>query len=430
MARDPSLVSDLETLLGGEAVLPPDRCGDFTVDGLVPRAAVAPASVEQVAEVLRYAHRQGLALIPWGGGTMMRMGNVPRRYDIALSLSRLNRVLEHEPADLTLTCQAGVTLAEVQRHLAPAGQLLPLDPPQRERATIGGTLAASASGPSRHAYGTARDFTIGLRAVTAHGRIIKAGGRVVKNVAGYDLCKLYIGSLGSLGVIVEATFKLFPLPRAERAFLLALDSASAACALARELHRRGLSLRSLQLLNRWAAAQVGLAQPGPYLLLLHIAGSPPAVERTRREALAAASPAAQSIDADLDIAICEAAAGLASPSHHSLLGKLALLPTEVPKAVEACHSWEHPASVLAWPTVGIVYMGWATGGDTWDLLPRLRRLAAQLGGNLTILACPEEAKEHIDVFGELPSPFPLMRRLKEQWDPQGVLSPGRFLGRL
>src|SRR3990170_1732798 len=123
---------------------------------------------------------------------------LPPRYDIALSLSRLNAVVEHEPADLTATVQAGMTLSELQGRLGGSGQLLPLDPPGGERATIGGILAGNAWGPWRHAFGSARDMTIGLRVVTAEGRITRAGGRVVKNVAGYDLCKLYIGSLGTL----------------------------------------------------------------------------------------------------------------------------------------------------------------------------------------------------------------------------------------
>src|SRR3990170_7695424 len=204
MAKQASVVSQLESIVGREGVL--GATATFAVDGLTPQAAVAPASYEQVAAVMRYSYAEGLAVIPWGGGTYIHAGNIPARYDIALGLSRLNAVVEHEPADLTATVQAGMTLSELQRHLGGAGQLLPLDPPGGERATIGGILAANASGPWRHAFGSARDMTIGLRVITAEGRITRAGGRVVKNVAGYDLCKLYIGSLGTLGVIVEATF--------------------------------------------------------------------------------------------------------------------------------------------------------------------------------------------------------------------------------
>jgi len=213
MAKQASVLNRLESIVGADGLLPPEPAGAFAVDGLTPQAAVAPASYEQVAEVMGYAHAEELAVIPWGGGAHIHTGNVPARYDIALSLSRLNAVVEHEPADLTTTVQAGMTLSELQGRLGAAGQLLPLDPPGGERATIGGILAANASGPWRHAFGSARDMTIGLRVVTAEGRITRAGGRVVKNVAGYDLCKLYVGSLGTLGVIVEATFKLAPLPQ-------------------------------------------------------------------------------------------------------------------------------------------------------------------------------------------------------------------------
>ncbi|MBF8286481.1 MAG: linked oxidase-like protein, partial [Dehalococcoidia bacterium] len=224
MAKQASVLTQMGSIVGREGALA--DVAAFAVDGLTPQAAVAPSSYEQVAAVMRYAHAEGLAVIPWGGGAHIHVGNVPARYDIALGLSRLNAVVEHEPADLTATVQAGMTLSELQGRLGGAGQLLPLDPPGGERATIGGILAANASGPWRHAFGSARDMTIGLRVVTAEGRITRAGGRVVKNVAGYDLCKLYIGSLGTLGVIVEATFKVASLPREQRAAVATFATAA------------------------------------------------------------------------------------------------------------------------------------------------------------------------------------------------------------
>src|SRR3990170_2408640 len=273
MVRQASLTSELASLLGADAVLGEGARSAFGGDGVEPRAVVAPGSVEHIAETLRYAHRERLAVTPWGGGSHMHIGNLPARYDIALSLGRLDTVTEHEPADLTVTVQAGITLVALQEHLAGAGRVLPLGPFPDARATVGGVLAAAASGPWRHAYGTARDWTIGLRVITADGRITKAGGRVVKNVAGYDLCKLYIGSLGTLGVIVEATFKLAPLPRERRAALATFATAADACAFAAALRRRGLSVRSITLVR----------DDGGYALALDIAGSPAAVERSWRE---------------------------------------------------------------------------------------------------------------------------------------------------
>ncbi len=422
MVKQASLSTDLESLLGADAVLPADRAPEFAVDGVIPGTVVAPATVEQVAQVLRFANGHGLAVIPWGRGTHMHIGNVPRRYDIALSLARLDRVVEHEPADLTVTCQAGITLTDLQRRLAAAGQLVPLSVRSGE-ATVGGVLAANASGPARHAYGAARDFTIGLRVVTADGRITRAGGRVVKNVAGYDLCKLYVGSLGTLGVIVEATFKVMPLPKAQRSMALGFDSAADACALAAEVERRGLSLRALELLNPAASAAAGLPRER-WGLLADLAGTPAAADRSAREIAELTRHSAVPYAAQLPQGARPVlAAG-------QLLCKASLLPSKLPALAGALEAVDPPPAVVAWPTVGIVYASWRQTPAPEALVSRSREAVSRLGGTLVVVICPSELKRDIDVFGDLPPSFELMRRLKDQLDPKGILSPGRFLGRL
>jgi glycolate oxidase FAD binding subunit len=411
MAKQASVLNRLESIVGADGLLPPERADAFAVDGLTPQAAVAPASYEQTAGVMRYAHAEGLAAIPWGGGTHMHTGNVPARYDIALSLSRLNAVVEHEPADLTATVQAGMTLSDVQGRLGGAGQLLPLDPPSGERATIGGILAANASGPWRHAFGTARDMTIGLRVVTTEGRITRTGGRVVKNVAGYDLCKLYVGSLGTLGVIVEATFKLAPLPRERRAAVATFATAADACAFAAALRRRGLSVRGVTLVRdsrQWALA-------------LDIAGTPAAVERSRREIAGLAQVA------DVD----DTTPHLPDIGYSdSLLCKASVLPSRLPTLIDALDALSVPPRVLAFPTVGVCYAAWPSPHDTESVAGAVRELTSAAGGTLVLERCPLDLKRRVDVFGEPPASFGLMRRVKEQFDPRGVLSPGRFVGRL
>jgi len=421
MVKQASLTAELESLLGRDAVLPEPPL--FAVDGLVPRAALAPGSVEEVAAAMGFAHERGLAVIPWGSGSLMQIGNVPQRYDIALGLSRLDRVLEHEPADLTATVQAGITLGDLQQQLGQGGQFLPLDPPAGHRATIGGILAANASGPSRHAYGTARDITIGMRVVTADGRITRAGGRVVKNVAGYDLCKLYIGCLGTLGVIVEATFKLAPLPKAERIVVASFAAPPAACAFAAELQRRGLSMRALQLLNPVAASATGLSREGGYALIVDLAGSTEAVERSRREIGGLAREAgAQLRDVDSRTPVW--------PEGTELLCKAVVLPTRIPALIEAGEALPGSPRIIAQPTVGVVHASWAGAADAENVVSALQSATAGLGGTLVVEACPPELKPRLDVFGEPPPAFDLMRRVKQQFDPKGVLSPGRYVGRL
>jgi glycolate oxidase FAD binding subunit len=252
-------------------------------------------------------------------------------------------------------------------------------------------------------------MTIGLRVVNAEGRITKAGGRVVKNVAGYDLCKLYIGSLGTLGVIVEATFKLQPLPRAAATISAAFESGAEACALAFAIRGRGLAVRAVTLASdsrRWALA-------------IDLAGTPAAVERSRREVAALA----RVTDGD-----DTPAAGL--PEDVPLLCKASVLPSRLPTLIDALEALPVPPRVLAYPTVGICHAAWPPLDDAESIAGAVRKLTSAAGGTLVLERCPPDLKRRVDVFGEPPRSFELMRRVKEQFDPNGILSPGRFVGRL
>ena len=405
MVTQASLLSDLESVAGPKHVSSRDAA-DFAVDGAAPHAVVRPGTYAEAAQVVRYANEAGLAVIPWGGGTQMGIGNVPDRYDLALSLSRLDGVIEHEPADLTVTCQAGITLSRLREQFASSGQLVPIDPALPGKATAGGVLAANASGPSRLAYGTARDFTIGMRVVTADGRITRAGGKVVKNVAGYDLCKLYIGSLGTLGVIVEATFKVLPLPKAERSLALAFDSADAACVLARELHRRGLALRATQMVRRASS----------YVLQIDLAGAASAVERSLHEIETVAAEHGGKPAEPLP---------LAKPSG-GLVCRFGTLSTLVPALVGGLDALG--ATCIAYPTAGVVRASSPEASE--PVVERLRAAARAADATMVIETAPPALKQAIDVFGEPPPSVALMRAVKQQFDPKGTLSPGRFVGRL
>ncbi len=424
MAATNPLLKDLRTITGRDNAVAPGKDGGLAVDGLTPDAVVRPGSYEETASVLRYANQKGLAVIVRGGGTMMRAGNIPRRYDIALDLTRLDTVVEHEPADLTVTCQAGITLGALRKHMAAAGQLVPFDPSLPDEATVGGVLAAGACGPSRTAYGVPRDFTIGMRVVTGDGRITRTGGKVVKNVAGYDLCKLYIGSLGTLGVIVEATFKVVPMPKAEREIALGFDSAADACAFAAEVYRRGLCLRAAQLLNAASAFDAERATGEAYLLALDLAGAPAAVDRSSREISEMARTSEAFAFEDRKVKPS------AQPVATALVCRESTLPSRLPALIAASESIGAAPRIAADPITGVLRASWPDETDVESALAKLRDAASRAGASLTIESCPLELKRQIDVFGDPPSSFPLMRRIKEQFDPNGVLSPGRFLGRL
>jgi glycolate oxidase FAD binding subunit len=401
-----SAPGQIESIVGPEAVLTP---GDFAVDGLAPRAAVAPSSYEQVAEVMRYASAEGLAVIPLGGRRLRSIGNVPARYDIALSLSQLEGIVEYEPADMTVTCRAGTTVSVLNARLREHAQLVPFSADPDDPNTIGGLLAANRS-HLRLRHGSPRDFTIGMRVVTAEGKLTKAGGRVVKNVAGYDLCKLYIGSLGTLGVIVEATFKVAPLPAAERTLVATFASPVQACALAEDLVRRSLALRSMRLVT---------ATPDGYRLVLDVAGTAAAVERTVREATRACAGLEDAAPADTAPAV----------EGDGLLCRAGVLPSRLAALIGDLRAIDEPR-IDALPTIGGVRAAWAQPGDAGGVVERLRGLIGEHEGSLVVEACPSELKRDIDVFGDPPPAFKLMRRLKRELDPKGVLSPGRFVGRL
>ena len=445
MVKEGLLRNLLESALDSQRVFPREEAASYAVDGVTPQVVTLPATVEEMAEVMRIASREDAAVIPWGGGTSISLGNTPRRYDIALCLSHLNDVVEYEPADVTATVQAGKTLADFQHHLAEHGQFLALDPPLGQESTIGGILAVNASGPSRHAYGTARDLILGIRAVQADGRIIKAGGRVVKNVAGYDLSRLFIGSLGSLGIIVEASFRLAPLPRAERTAVVLLPSAQEAWRFVAQT--ANLSLRAVELLNALALRQVATVREAAedgYALLLAAAGEPAAVERSLKEIGELSRRAAASlaeVDGSAQSQLWQAIADLArhSPSSAAVVCKAAVLPSQVPALSERIETMGRELGLapllVSHLTAGIVYSAWPLPQDegvqrALDLATTLRQVVAGLGGSLVVEACPLALKEKIDVWGEPAGDFPLMRRIKEQFDPQGILNPGRFLGRL
>src|SRR5256712_11472737 len=238
------------------------ECAAYAVDGKVPNWVVYPSSAEQVAGVLSHAAELGLAVVPSRNDTKIGIGNPPRRYDVALSLKEMNRVWHYEPDDLTITVEAGMKLGDLQHFLARRRLWLPLDPPGGPRASLGGILATNSAGALRLPYGSPRDLGPGMKIANTEGKLIKAGGRVVKNVAGYDLVKLLIGSYGTLGVIVEASLKLFPLPAERATFVASIRGLDSARELRRKILNSPLQPLRMALLDATAAS---ISRAGPSL---------------------------------------------------------------------------------------------------------------------------------------------------------------------
>src|SRR5580700_11014717 len=219
------------------------------VCGARPAAVVCPTDAAQIAEILRFAAAEKLAVIPTGGCTKLGIGSPPARYDIALDLSRMNRVLAYDPQDLTLGVEPGVRIQDLLGTLAEKNQFLPLVVPFLDRATVGGIVAANSSSPLRHAYGAVRDFCLGMEFVTGEGTRAKSGGRVVKNVTGYDLHKLLVGSLGTLAVITRVNFRTFPLLPAQGTFAVSFSSAEAAFDFCRDISHSVLTPQMVEVVD-------------------------------------------------------------------------------------------------------------------------------------------------------------------------------------
>ncbi len=434
MRRNGTLEAAIKEAAPRASFVPRRRLPDYAVDGLLPQIAVSPDSAEETAAVLAAATRCEAAVIPWGGGTTTT-GCIPQRYDLALDMTRQNRVLQHVAEDLTVVVQAGLRLQELQDHLRPRGQYLPLDPPLPERATIGGILATNAGGPWRHACGWPRDWLLGMKVALPDGNLVKSGGRVVKNVAGYDMGKLFMGSFGTLGVIVEASFKLAPLPASRATAVAFFKSASAGVQTALAMHDRNFRIESLDLLNPAAAKHVLVDHQESKLwtLLIGVAGNRSAVERTLREAAGQCTgegAAMSSLTPEQAEGVWQRLRSLQASSNDEVAMRASVLPSQMQPFVESAEAVVSKLSV-AWnldarPALGTSYCSMSADERVSSVIRALRELANRLGGSLIIERCTPLLKSQVDVWDDVRGKA-LMMRVKDALDPQRTMSPGRFV---
>ncbi|OLC58383.1 MAG: hypothetical protein AUH85_00865 [Chloroflexi bacterium 13_1_40CM_4_68_4] len=386
---------------------------------------VRPSDARELARALHEADEAGLSVVPMGAGTQQYAGNPPRRIDVVLETASLSGIVEHTPADLTITVRAGTPFADMQAHLRAAGQRLPLDPPHRDRATVGGLMATNASGPRRAKYGTLRDLVIGTRAALVDGTLARAGGKVVKNVAGYDLNKLYIGSLGTLGVIVEATFKVLPLPAREAAIVATFGSLRAATEAAVALARTALRPAALEADDLEGQARLVVAADGEST----------AVERVLSDsARTAAEHGATFVGPVRDVELALSASRTILESGDGVVLRaslpLAAQPAFVDEVRRIARDRTAVATIAAHAASGIVQTRLTGEGDALHQASLdIFALAKTLEGDAWIERVAEAWRGAIgDVwFGEPPGFF-LMRRIKQEFDPRGTLNPGRFVG--
>lgn len=446
------LTGQLAGIVGTDHVLAAESCAAYAVDDRAPKAIVFPGDARELSEVMKCASSEQLAVVPWGNGTQIGLGGIPARIDLVVGLKRLARIIDHEPGDLTATVQAGMLLREVQASLHPSGQFLPFDPAGYERATIGGILATNASGPWRQRYGTARDLVIGIRVVHADGTITKGGAKVVKSVSGYDMNKLYLGSLGTLGIILEATFRLYPVPAVEHTWIAVFPTGEAAAGALTQILHSTLVCTRIELLSPHAALpvgrQVGYAFPEGTLAVAASVGSVAEAVDTQIAAIGQlcrqkGAMAGFLVEGSAQDSLWSAICNFSSVNSDGRLWatlKASVLPTHVVdtiyRAETLAHNLDLKSAAISEAGCGIVRLYWrgapgVTEPDPISIakgIDELRHWVVRRGGSLVVLSAPPVIKAEIDVWGPVGAALSLMRELKRQLDPQGLLNPGRFVG--
>jgi glycolate oxidase FAD binding subunit len=454
MPRTNKMVSSLKEIVGESHIIQdPDRLKAYAIDGKKPKVVVTPGTIDEVSKVVAHANQQHLAIIPKGNGTKMEMGGIPKKMDIVLSTSRLNRITDRDCENLTLSAESGLTLGEVQQGLAKVGKgyFLPLDPPFTDKATLGGIVATNSSGPKRLLYGTARDMMIGAKAVFPNGDIVVSGGKTVKNVSGYDMCKLLIGSYGTLGILCEMTFKLLPLPEKEATLLLSFAELEEADGFAREMRGSQLIPSSLEILNAKAVQKmkypVSMPPNGNFLVAIGVEGVTESIDRQISEMseIGKKNGVLEAVTLDSDkhlafwIAIRDFNYGLIQEYPNAISLKSNFL---ISKSGEMLGEYEKIAQGLGIDCAfishagnGILYSHILPGKNFRskvesfvELIEKLTAEAVKYGGGLVVESSPLSIKKKVDVWGQPRSDYLVARRLKEQIDPAGILNMGRFVG--
>lgn len=390
------------------------------VDGVHPSLVARPTSTEQVSEVMAAAAAHGLTVVARGRGTKMTWGRPPARTDLIVDLSAMNRVLDHAAGDLVVAAQAGTRLSDVQEAVGGSRQRLSVDETV-PGASIGGTLATATSGPGRLISGTMRDLLIGVTVVRADGVVAKAGGRVVKNVAGYDLGKLMIGSFGTLAVVTDALFRLHPLPTSRRFVSVPVDEA-------RQAHELVQSVIHSQVVP--GGLEVDWPTRGPGTLTVLLEGTTEGVEGRTATTLGLLGGAASETTSAPEGWGAYPWPVEVTGDERATAMKLTFALSGLPSVLAAARSAGAPVALRGSAGTGVVYGAIAAETEVAAVkakVDHLRDTCSRHGGSLVVLDSPSAVKKAVDTWGPVPA-LDLMRRVKDQFDPDHRLAPGRFVG--
>jgi glycolate dehydrogenase FAD-binding subunit len=415
-----------ENLASNTITAEPSQLTAHAVDGIVPKLICTPATVEQLAATVRICSEAQASIAPWGGGTAIILGNAPRTLDVVVKTYRLNRLIDHDHANLTATAQSGITLNALQAALVRQKQFVPFDPPLPERSTVGGVVAANLNGPRRNSYGSVRDLVIGMKVVLASGETIKAGGKVVKNVAGYDMCKLFTGSLGTLGIIAEMTLRVAPVP-AHSATFIATGTLADIAECTSQLTRTKLLPTAAYFLNN--------SETASWQLAVGFDGFAETVARQVKDLMELAQQLGltrEIIDGEREQQFWQAIADLPI-SQDRLIYRLTVPRGGLTQTISTIVSWikiETAQTICADVATGTVWLVMPGNQPALELFPRLIALAQQQRGHAIIFAAPASLKKSIEVWGPTTPAHELMRKVKQEFDPMGLLNPGRYVGGL
>lgn len=396
-----ALHDKLHGVLGPESV-PGVPISQYTVDGREPQAVVMPMTDDGVGRLIGWLGVHGHSVIPWGGGTSIGIGNPPAKYDVAIDLCRLNRLVEYTPEDMTVTVEAGMTLGELQQRLRERGQFLPVEAP--DKATIGGLIASNRYGPSRLAWGMIRDWLIGIRFVRGDGKLIHGGGKVVKNVAGYDLCKLLVGSYGTLGIITEATFKVAPIPLASYTCVTALAHLPS-------INASPLRPQFIEVLNTHSCHAIGIEPVAEDTVVIGVSGTP---EEVDWQAAQLATKQIEFSTRQLDALGAREEVGLRLVGQFSEFNQL----------------HHHVLENFGRRTLVAAHANLCVFRCAMSMTPTLPESIQRLRQKYTVIVerGPEKLKHSVDAWGDVGSSLGLMKQVKRELDPRGLLSVGRFVG--
>ena len=447
------VASRFERLLGADSVIvDPARLQKYSTEGATPETVLLPTSAEEIAAVVKVASEENLSLVPFGGGTRQHIGRLTEGVDVVLSTEYLNQIEAYDPGDLTVSVQAGAAVSKIRATCAQHRQLLPIE--SLPNSTIGGALATASFGPLRVGFGGLRDFCIGISFITGDGLGGRGGGRVVKNVAGYDLMKLMIGSFGTLGVITSANFKLFPLPQQTLTCVCQFETLAAAFQFRDWLLKSPLSPISAEFIgpeaaeylkdskprdpDEWAPEDKITSEKRVWQIALRLAGSERALARSRSEL---GSRIVQEIGEEDEVdfwnRLTDFEQRLTSRHHNPLILQIEAPPADSERAVAAAHEsaseYNFVAAVVGRATLGSFVVGFIPLAIDPPAVTQFAGAASAFRGRLSkdssaiVLRCPREAKQHFDVWGSTPTDTALMQKVKRALDPKGILNRGRFL---